>query len=100
MPYSWWNLPEGATPPRIRALTELQHCGVSLSGSSPSSRDAGQLTALQSSALFLIRNLTSSLRSQVFWLGAAYSRLSLGGEASWSSGCYCFLQQLLFRAAL
>lgn len=40
-----------------------------------------QLTAVQSSALFLSRSLTSSLGNQVFWLGAAYSSLSLGGES-------------------
>lgn len=82
---TWWDLLEGTTPPGISALTELQHCGISLSGSSPS-RDAGQLTAVQSSALFHSGSLASSLTNQVFWLGAAYSRLSLGGEGSWSSG--------------
>lgn len=86
MPCSWWHLLEGTTPPRICVLTELQHCGISLSGSSPS-RDSGQLSAVQSSALFLSRSCASSLRNQVFWLGAAYSRPSLGvGEASSSSG--------------
>lgn len=76
MPHSWWDLLEGTTPPRICAFTELQQCGISLSGSSPS-RDAGQLTAVQNSALFLSGSLTSSLRNQVCRLGAAYSRLSL-----------------------
>lgn len=75
MPCSWWDLLEGTAPPRICALTELQHCGMSLSGSSPS-RDAAQLTAVRGSALFLSWSLTSSLRNQDFWLGPAYSRLS------------------------